>query len=312
MSRIVALTGGTGFIGKAIWRALESAGWTVRPLIRPSFLEGRPDFMPGKDFVQGTLEDESSLSTLVDGVTAIVHCAGRVQGVSREKFKQDNVDGVGRLARIAAKQVPAPHFLSISSLAAREPHLSSYAWSKQQGEMALEKAAGGMNWIILRPPAVYGPEDQAILPLFQWIQRGIGLQLGSSRARFSLLYVEDLANAVTQWLDQGLHSGRAFELHDGKAGGYSWKDVFTQITNKKVIPILIPGSLLSALASINQILAKVLKYEPMLTYGKVRELRHPNWVCDNNDLTQALGWEPLVPLAKGVQRTLYPYGHRSS
>ena len=312
MSRIVALTGGTGFIGKAIWRALEAVGWTVRPLIRPSFLERNPEFVSGKHFIQGTLADESSLHALVDGVNAIVHCAGRVQGVSREKFQQDNVDGVGRLARIAAEQVSAPHFLSISSLAAREPQLSSYAWSKQQGEMALERAAGRMKWIILRPPAVYGPGDQAILPLFQWIQRGIGLQLGSSQGRFSLLYVEDLASAVTQCLDQGIHSGRAFELHDGKVGGYSWKEVFTQTTNKKVVPILIPGSLLSALASVNQILAKVLKYEPMLTYGKVRELRHPNWVCDNTDLTQALGWEPSVPLAEGVQRTLYPYGHCSS
>ncbi len=312
MSRIVALTGGTGFIGKAIWRALEGAGWTVRPLIRPSFLERNQKVFNGKPYVLGSLEDEASLYALVDGVHAIVHCAGRVQGTCREKFQQDNVDGVRRLARIASEQIPLPHFLYISSLAAREPQLSVYAWSKREGEKALEEVAVDMPWVIFRPPAVYGPEDRAILPLFQWIQRGIGVQLGSSDARFSLLYVEDLASAVSQWVEHGSHAGRAFELHDGKVDGYTWNEVFKQATNRAVLPIFVPGSLLSFLASVNQLIAKVLKYEPMLTYGKVRELRHPNWVCDNTALTQATGWKPSVSLTEGVRHTLWhSHGHAS-
>ncbi|MGB0909597.1 MAG: NAD-dependent epimerase/dehydratase family protein [Nitrospirales bacterium] len=312
MSRIVALTGGTGFIGQAIWHALETAGWTVRLLVRPSFLERNSALLQGKDYVVGTLEDEKSLYALVDGVKAVVHCAGRVQGGDATKFQHDNVDGVRRVVRMAADQIPIPQFLLISSLAAREPQLSLYAQSKREGEVALEEEApSGMNWIILRPPAVYGPQDRAILPLFQWIQRGLGLQLGPSHAKFSLLYVEDLANAVRQWLGQGYHAGRAFELHDGQVNGYTWKDVFKSVTNKTVMPILVPKSLLFILALINQSMAKVLRYEPMLTYGKVRELRHHNWVCDNSDLTQAIGWVPLVSLAEGVDRTVNVPSHVS-
>ena len=308
MSRIIALTGGTGFIGKVLWQFLDRAGWTVRPLVRPSYVDHHREELRDTEYVEGTLHDEKSLSTLVDGVEAVVHCAGRVRGLKPVQFQQSNIEGVRRIARVAAGQTPLPRFLLISSLAAREPSLSAYAWSKKQGEVALEEEAGGMKWIILRPPAVYGPQDRAILPLFQWIQRGVGVQLGSTNARFSFLYVDDLAEAVIMWLERGMHAGRAFEIHDGRLGGYSWKEVFEVVGGKTVIRFMIPKFLLYGTASINQAMAKILRYDPILTYGKVRELRHPNWVCDNSDLTQVLGWEPSVMLPEGVQSTLRSHG----
>ena len=304
MSGIVALTGGTGFIGKVLWQSLEKSGWTVRALIRPSSLERNPEAFHGKEYVTGTLEDEKSLHALVEGVQAVVHCAGKVQGLDPTQFHQVNVEGVARVIRIAAMQNPLPRFVLLSSLAAREPNLSAYAWSKKQGELVLQEKAAEMKWIIFRPPAVYGPEDRAILPLFQWIQRGVGLQLGTSDARFSLLYVEDLASAVITWLEKDIHAGQAFELHDGHPGGYSWKDVFELTAKKKVIPLRIPGPFLYLIASVNQMFARVLRYEPLLTYGKVQELRHQNWVCDNTALSGFLGWHPAVSLPEGVGRTL--------
>ena len=305
MSRIVALTGGTGFIGKVLWRGLEKAGWTVRPLIRPTFADQNREQLRSTKYIRGVLQDQESLDHLVDGVEAVVHCAGRVRGLDPADFQQDNIEGVARIARVAAALNPPPRFLLISSLAAREPALSAYAWSKRQGEMALQEVAGTMPWITLRPPAVYGPTDKDVLPLFQWIQRGVGLQLGSSNARFSFLYVDDLATAVIAWLENGSHAGRAFELHDGRVGGYSWQEVFELIGGKKVFRFVIPRSMLNFVASINQVMANILRYEPILTYGKVQELRHPDWVCDNSDLTQTLGWEPCVTLPEGVWRSLH-------
>ncbi len=304
MSQIVALTGGTGFIGTVLWRSLEKAGWIVRPLIRPVFANRNREKLRDKEYVQGTLDNEESLHELLRGVDAVVHCAGRVRGLNRVDFEQDNIEGVSRIARMAVAQNSLPRFLLISSLAAREPALSAYAWSKYQGEVALQEEAGEMPWIILRPPAVYGPHDRDVVPLFKWIQRGIGLQLGSSNARFSFLYVDDLVNAVVTWLERGSHAGRAFELHDGRAGGYSWEEVFELIGGKKVIRIVVPRPLLSFVASMNHVMAEIFKYDPILTYGKVRELRHPDWVCDNSALTQVLEWEPLVTLSEGVKRSL--------
>ncbi|GJL61384.1 MAG: hypothetical protein NPIRA04_00380 [Nitrospirales bacterium] len=306
MSRIVAVTGGTGFIGRVVWRYLEEAGWTVRGLIRPSYAASHRDALQHTDYIEGTLDDEECLRALLNGVEAVVHCAGRIRGLDPGQFQKSNIEGVRRIARIAAEQKPIPRFVLLSSLAAREPTLSSYAWSKQQGELALEEVAGRMEWIILRPPAVYGPDDRATLPLFQWIERGIGVQLGAPHSRFSLLYVDDLAEAVRRWLEQGAHAGRAFELHDGRKNGYSWPDVFELVGGKKVIRIVLPKSVLSITASVNQALAKTFRYEPILTYGKVRELRHPNWVCDNTELTASLGWKPSIALVEGVRRSLHP------
>jgi len=311
MSPIVALTGGTGFIGQALWQSLEGAGWIVRPLIRPASLK-KYHLNVNNSFIQGSLEDENSLRTLVKGAHAVVHCAGRVQGDDSAKFHRVNVEAVARLARIAAAQNPPPRFILISSLAAREPNLSDYAMSKYEGEMALSHSAGDMRWIVFRPPAVYGLHDRHLLPLFRWIKRGVGVQLGPNDARFSLLFVDDLARAVVQWLDVGHHEGRAYELHDGRDGGYSWQDVFNIVAQGSTIRLRVPTSVLFFLAGVNPYLARILRYEPMLTLGKVRELRHPNWVCDNAPLSRVLNWNPLISLEEGVRRVLSSGGQTAS
>ena len=200
-----------------------------------------------------------------------------------------------------------PRFLLISSLAAREPHLSPYAASKRHGEDTLATAAGDMNWAVLRPSAVYGPGDKELLPLFRWIGRGIAPILGSRSARFSLLYVEDLAEAVVQWLNSETNERRAFELHDGHPEGYAWHDVVDTVArfyNRHVFRIQVPVIILRLLAGLNLGAAQIFRYAPMLTPGKIRELNHLNWVCDNNALTREIRWTPRVSLAEGLQRTL--------
>ena len=97
-------------------------------------------------------------------MNAVVHCAGVVRGATRGDFESVNVSGVAALATISSEQQPPPRFLSLSSLAAREPSLSYYAASKREGERALAQTAGDMQWAVLRPPAVYGKGDKELLP----------------------------------------------------------------------------------------------------------------------------------------------------
>ena len=307
MSPIVALTGGTGFIGQALWKGLEQAGWRVRVLIRPDTYKRSPNSFQG-GVVQGMLEDEDSLRSLIQGADAIIHCAGLVQGNDPSKFHRVNVEAVSRLATLAAGMTPSPRFVLISSLAARNPELSLYAKSKRDGENALATSAGKMPWVAFRPPAVYGPGDRHLRPLFQWIRRGVGIQLGPKDARFSMLFVEDLVKAVVLWLDRGEPNGRFCELDDGHAGGYSWQDVCNIVAQGPTIPLYVPAGILQALAKINERLGAVFHYEPMLTMGKVRELRYPNWVCDNSELDRTLGWKPSVSLKDGVAQVLNPGG----
>ncbi len=306
MDYTVALTGATGFIGNRVARRLVTNGCKLQALTRKTSDRSR---LSGFNihWVEGTLEDVDSLRRLVRGADAVVHCAGAVRGATRNHFDRLNVDGVARLVRAAVEQHPLPRFLLISSLAAREPGLSHYAGSKRQAETVLADQAGNMSWVVLRPPAVYGPGDKEMLPLWRWMARGFAFVLGSGKARFSMLYVDDLAAAIRKCLlNERLPNG-VFELHDGHLEGYSWQnviDTFAHLNAKSVRRIHMPVSVLRLLARLNLAVSLVFGYAPMLTPGKVRELRHPNWVCDNTAFTRATGWKPRVSLEAGLRRTL--------
>ena len=308
MSPTIAITGATGFIGSMLVKHLAAAGWHTKALVRSASL-GKLSKDTEIEWITGDLEDTESLKELVAGADAIVHCAGAVRGASQDDFNQVNVEGVARMVQIAAAQNPMPKFLLISSLAAREPQLSFYAASKRGGEKALASLAGNMFWGVLRPPAVYGPGDREMLPLFQSMFRGLAPVIGSDKNRVSLLYVEDLVDAIVSWLEKSKKSKCFYELHDGHQSGYSWQeiiDVVERMKGKGIFRLNIPASFVRLTASVNLMMAKVFGGAPMLTPGKVRELVHPDWVADNDHLSSETGWAPKVLLEEGLRKTLGP------
>lgn len=302
----IALTGVTGFIGYRIAQWLTHAGWRIRALVRPSADRRSLTNLP-LECLTGSLQDPDSLKKLVKDVSAVVHCAGAVRGLTRAQFDAVNVDGLAHLVQAAAPQQTPPRFLLLSSLAAREPHLSHYAASKRKGESVLAKQANTMAWTALRPPAVYGPGDRELLPLLRWMSRGVALLLGANEARVSLLYVDDLAAAVERWLNSHCCPEGIFELHDGHVGGYTWPEVadaVSQVCTRQVWQIRLAAMPLQMLALASMTVSQLGGPAPMLTLGKVREIRHSDWVCDNAAITAALGWEPSVSLVEGLRRTL--------
>lgn len=306
MRGVVALTGATGFIGSAIARNLVNNGWCVRALSRAPSRQTRLKGI-SIQWVHGTLENSERLETLVGDAEAVIHCAAVLRGINEADFYPANVEAVSRLAQIAARRQRAPRFLLISSLAAREPTLSAYAASKRMGEIALSQTAGDFAWTVLRPPAVYGPGDRALRPLFRLMQHGIAPLLGRADARFSLIYVEDLAGAVVKWLVSDSGGNRVFEVDDGHPSGYSWSEVvetFERLRGKPAFRFPISERPLNAGARLNQIAASLVGYAPMFTLGKVREIRHPDWVCDNSRFCQATTWKPSMGLEEGLRTTL--------
>jgi nucleoside-diphosphate-sugar epimerase len=289
---------------------LTGAGRRVRALYRPRAGRTPPRTLPGGpavEWVAGDLDSDASLRTLVAGAHAVVHCAGVVRGARRAAFDRINAEGVARVARIAAAFSPAPRFLLLSSLAAREPGLSDYAGSKRRGEIALSAMGPALRWTVLRPPAVYGPGERELAPLFRWITRGVAPLPAGAAGRFSLLYVDDLAAAVLRWLDADIGDGRTFELEDGKVGGYDWDTVLRTAARvlrggAPVRRIPVPAALLRVAAHANLAAAGLLGYAPMLTPGKLREISHPDWLCDSHDFAAATGWRATVLLEQGLAR----------
>lgn len=308
MTGTVAVTGATGFVGQALVEHLLRSGWRVRALVHRRGLEASGTAM--LETVSGGLEDGAALERLLAGADALVHVAGRVRGRGARDFRPVNADGVERLARLALDRPRPPRFVLISSLAAREPGLSHYAASKREGETRLADLAAGssMRCAVLRPPAVYGPGDRELLPLFRTMARGIVPVPGPAGARASLLHVNDLAAAVGQLLESTAEG--TYELHDGTPGGYSWDDIAATVAavtgRRRGRRLPLPGALLRGLAGLNLAAATLLRYQPMLTPGKVNELRHPDWVCDNSALTRATGWRPAITLRDGLQALLAP------
>lgn len=311
---LIALTGATGFIGTALLARLTGAGWRVRAIHRRR--GGRvPDSLPGVEWLQGDLNDSHVLAALVAGAHAVVHCAGTVRGARRSDFDSVNAEGAGRIAVAAAGLVPRPRFLLMSSLAARVPELSDYAASKRRGESAVQAAAQDMRWTILRPPAVFGPGDRELAPLFRCIARGFAPVPAPTTGRFSLLHVDDLASAVLCWLAADAGHGRIFELDDGHPDGYDWDTVLSvadralgRAAPVRRVPIPVPLLRLAAWANLGT--ARLLGYAPMLTPGKIREITHPDWLCDSHDFIDATGWRPTVGLESWLART---YGtHRGA
>jgi nucleoside-diphosphate-sugar epimerase len=300
---VVALTGATGFIGGAVARRLLSAGWRVRGLVRTE--SAAAALASAVEPVRGALGELDALRRLVDGARAVVHCAGTVRGATAAEFHAANVEGVARLATVAAEQAGRVRVILVSSVAARYPELSPYTASKRAGERAL--ANSGVRAAVLRPPAVYGPADREIRPLLRWMARGIAPVLGGRDHRFSLLFVDDLADAIVRLLQSGVDGGDVFELHDGRSGGYTWDDVRAAMARWRGRPVRavpIPRRLLTVLARANVAMAPVRRRAPMLTPGKVRELLHHDWLCDNTALSAATGWAPRVGLDEGIRRTV--------
>jgi hypothetical protein len=110
---------------------------------------------------------------------------------------------------------------------------------------------------------------------------------------------------VLSWLAADSGYGRTFELDDGRPGGYDWDTVLglagrALARRSPVRKVTIPLSVLRIAAWANLGAARLLGYAPMLTPGKVREITHPDWLCDSHNFADAVGWQPTIGLESGL------------
>jgi len=298
----VAVTGATGFLGSALLKRLGSNNRSIRALTR------RPRTDTGNlHWIEGDLHNLKALEKLVAGAESVIHCAGAVRGASAQAFTRVNSQGTLNLVQTATQHAPHCRFLLLSSLAAREPQLSWYAASKYEAEQLLSRHAGGITWTVFRPTAIYGPGDRELGPLLRLTRYGILPMAGRSLTRISLLHVDDLVAAILSWLDTAEPVQGVYELDDGTAGGYdrhTLAEIASRVWDRPVRPLSVPEGLIYSVAGTNLWLSRVFRYSPMLTPGKVRELLHHDWVCDNTPLMRTLNWQPRVRLPDALRKAV--------
>jgi nucleoside-diphosphate-sugar epimerase len=304
---LVALTGASGFVGRALAVTLVRRGWRVRALARrPQSLSD----LSGVEVVPGSLENRESLCRLVAGAGTVVHCAGLIRARSAQEFYDVNAGGTARLADIAAEADQPPRFLLISSLAAREPDLNAYSGSKRRAEEELVRRQDDLSYCIVRPPAVYGPGDRETLELFRQFARGFAIVPADSKGRFSLIFVDDLADAVATLLGAPAWTGSVIDVDDGRQSGYAWRDVIAiagDHLGRPVRRIGVPFSLAWLPVAIGQTVATLLGRTPMLTTAKLRELFHPDWVSRSRSDTPLADWRAQTDFKEGFGRTMLWY-----
>lgn len=303
----IAITGATGFVGRAVARALLADGSSVRALVR------RPDSQLANmpvELIPGSIEDFPSLERLVEGMDAVVHCAGLVRARRARHYFAVNAEGTRRLAEAVSRQGGGTRLLSLSSIAAREPGLSAYAASKYQAEKELQAFKGRFDYCSLRPPAVYGPGDRATLPIIRQLTRGLAAIPAKPDNRFSLIYVEDLANAVTHLLARPAWRGAVIECDDKWPGGYNWAQLakLAGMQMERPVKILhLPHAALWLPAALGSAILPLLGRAPVLSPGKLREMYHPDWVSRPDPEGLLCDWNAQFQFQEGLAQTILWY-----
>ncbi|WP_423601986.1 NAD-dependent epimerase/dehydratase family protein [Sphingomonas sp. MS122] len=288
----LALTGATGFVGKATVDHALARGIHVRALTRRE-----QPAREGVTWIAGSLDEEEALARLASGADAVIHIAGVVNAPTPEGFIRGNVDGTRHMAAAAAS-MGVGRFVHVSSMAAREPQLSQYGQSKERAEEEVRNS--GLDWTMIRPPGVYGPGDMEMRDIFRMAK--LGLVLLPPNGRISLIHVADLARLlVTLALtDPGRE---VYECDDGVDGGYTHHEfarMVGQAVGKRPLPLSIPRTLLRLAGQADRFFREA---NAKLTPDRAAYLSHPDWTTDPSRRPPPALWAPQIATPDGLAQT---------
>lgn len=287
------MTGGTGFVGGASIEDALAKGHQVRALTR----RPQPE-RDGVTWVAGALDDADSLAGLCNGADCVLHIAGVVNAPDRAGFIAGNITGTENMLA-AAKAAGITRFIHVSSLAARECDLSNYCWSKAEAEARV--TTSGLDWQMVRPPAVYGPGDTEMLDLFRMAARGVVML--PPGGRMSVVHVTDLAALLVRLAGGAGDPGAIYEVDDGVPSGWSHRDFADALgdaVGRKVRAFSTPKLALHLAAQGDRLLrGKGAK----LTPDRARYIAHSDWTATPDKRPPSQLWQPEIATRKGLADT---------
>jgi nucleoside-diphosphate-sugar epimerase len=304
----VVVTGGTGYLGSAIVRALDRVGHTPVVFSRHASLAGLAGMA-----VDGDVRDAAAVRRAVDGADAVCHAAALVSvwQPRRTAFENVNIAGLRTVLDVCAafgtpRIVYTSSFLALPPADGPEPLAANdYQRTKAQArEVARQAAAGGLPIVSLVPGVIYGPgpatEGNLVGRLIRDHLAGTLPGLIAPDRRWSYAYVDDVADAHVRALTEG-RAGEEYPLGGENAPQMRVFEILSELTGRP-LPRRIPLPAAWAAALAEELLARLTGRAPRLTRGAVRIFRH-DWSMDSARSVAELSYR-VRPLKEGIRALL--------
>jgi NAD+-dependent farnesol dehydrogenase len=312
----VLVTGGTGYLGSAIVRALARAGHEPIVFARrataasSSALAGGP---VGVRAIDGDIRDTRAVTAAAAEVDAICHTAALVAQWRRDPSEFDAIN-VGGLQSVlsAARERNVPRVVYTSSFLALPPADSPHALTANHyqrtkvaaRDVARRAAAEGVPVVTLYPGVIYGPGPATEGDLVGRLMRDhlggrLPAVIGPERL-WSFTFVDDVAHAHVAALT---HPRPAREYITGGVNARQGAIyVFLRTVRGRPLPRRMPIPIARAAAIANELYAALVQRPPLLDRGVVEIFRH-DWALDSRAAEAELGLR-MTPLDEGFSRTL--------
>jgi len=318
----ILVTGANGFVGQSLCRMLLARGFQVRAALRSTEkAQAFSQLLASEKLecvVSGELSQTQNWAKLVHEVDAVVHLAARVHvmnestGDPLEKYRATNVAGTMQLAQAAA-QAGVKRFVYLSSIKVNGEFTQRYSvqdwqqfteqdeincqdpygkskWEAEQALVEISKVTG-MESVILRPPLVYGRGVKAnFQSLLKLVQVGIPLPLAWIQNKRSLVYVENLADAILACLTHPAAAGQTYLVSDNEA--VSTADLIRELARA----LGKSARLWPFPPRIMQIAAK------LLGKGAVVDRLLESLLVNNTKIKRELNWQPPYTLQEALKR----------
>lgn len=311
----ILVTGASGFVGRVLCTRLLGEGGQVRGAVWIADAGAR--IPAGVDAVSiDSMGPNTDWSAALVGIHTVIHLAARVHVMHDTvndpliEYRRVNVEGTLNLARHAA-DAGVRRFVFISSIkingeGSAAPYSETskvqptdpYAVSKWEAEQGLRRIEfeSGIEVVVVRSPLVYGPGVKAnFLNLLRVVHRGIPLPLASISNKRSLIYVDNLADALATCANHPAAAGRTFLVSDGE-------DVSSpELIRRMAATLGVPVRLFSVPAAF-------LRLAGRLT-GKAAAVNRlvGSLQVDSSEIRRVLAWTPPISLKEGLEQTVTWY-----
>jgi uncharacterized protein YbjT (DUF2867 family) len=297
----VAITGGTGFVGRAVVQKLLRRDHEVRVLVRRPDRAGTLQDL-GVQLVAGGLGEPAAVRSLVEGVDAIVHLVGIIVEAGRQTFESVHVAGAEAVVG-GARQAGVPLLVHMSAMGARATASTRYHRTKWRAEEVVR--ASGQPHVILRPSLIAGPGSAALKTMVDMIRFSpVVPVIGDGRYEMQPIWLGDVAEAFALALERADLRG-SFDL--GGPERLSYHQMLDQLetalgVRRRRVPVPVGVVRFAAAAG------AVLPNAAPITPEQLQMLLEGNTTADNA-VTSRFGIAPRT-FADVAQEVCAPYAAR--